>query len=393
MAAVALVATSAAACSGSSAKQAPVVTAPAPTVALLPTTTTIAPVVIPPNAAGEIAYACGGGLCLVGGDGSDPHVSPGGGGLMGFATNGRNAVAVFDAMPRENDGEMQVGPPSGRAFRTVWTFAGTLTSYPAVSPDGTKAAFLSRAGTYSSMTGGIPQGLYVVDSDGHDPHRVAANAVGPVTWDPTGTHLAFLAFSGDSDRPSAETIDVVAATGDDARQVAVVWSRATDPALQEPSDGWAWLSWSPDGRTILYSDLNGLLGTPGFNRVETFPAAGGPGTMLLAGSSLPPAPSWPTTSITYQFATYSPDGTSFAVLVTCSAATSPGNPNAGYSELELADPDGGHLRPVFDPTGTDPCKVRTPAILKAADDQPRPGLEPTYILGWARWSAAFNDGL
>ncbi len=293
----------------------------------------------------EIAYVCGT-VCLIGGDGSDPHPILTGGSLA-FSADGERVARAWNPYGEGSSvGEVDIGPSSGPPDQTVWRFVGTTSDAPAWSPDGRRLAVTVRPPDVGLLAHPTAPGLWVLNADGSDAHLVAANVAGPVTWDPTGTRIAFLAPNGPTDAPFTVSIDTVAASGGAATVIAVVWRAWVSSVESFPGDGWAWLSWSPDGQTILYTHSGGLWAMPGHAQVESVSVVGGTTKVLLGG---------PVTD-DFSDATYSPDGSKFVVAVTCNVPTSYGNPDIGYNELDIADADGTHFAPLMSPRQRRPLR-------------------------------------
>ncbi len=110
-----------------------------------------------------------------------------------------------------------------------------------------------------------PDGLWVMNVDGSNARLVSGEASGPSVWDPSGHEIAFLV--GGVGKASTMTIDTVPATGGRAKVVATV-----------PNAPWDWvsLSWSPNGKTILFTEENARLVTRSATlEVLAIPADGG----------------------------------------------------------------------------------------------------------------------
>ena len=158
-------------------------------------------------------------------------------------------------------------------------------AHPAWSPDGTQIAFLStRKSSYPAMH------LYVMDSDGSNVRSLAPSTKTrghPPVWSPDGDHIAFVAYvrtenieeyefryvvrtvssDGSNQMEFGETISNPAWSPDGGRiafmktdgethGLYVVGADGSDPRTLISFDGQSlWydtLSWSPDGREILY---------------------------------------------------------------------------------------------------------------------------------------------
>jgi Tol biopolymer transport system component len=159
-----------------------------------------------------------------------------------------------------------------------------------VSPDGTRLAFAA----------GRPGGwIYVANVDGTDVRRVTSldQAFNP-RWSPDGTKIV---FEGGPLLGDAHIYVVDLATGQT--------TRLTSDREDEDRP-----TFSPDGRTILYTTES---------RLRTVPATGGESSLLIEDAA---------------FGSYSPDGRTIAYLhnVIAPQGTFPGG-----GEIWLADADGG----------------------------------------------------
>jgi TolB protein len=110
---------------------------------------------------------------------------------------------------------------------------------PAWSPDGRQIAYLA-AGTYFGENGYAgPAGLFVMDADGSDKHRITGrgNPGSNVAWSPRGNTIAFVA---DND------IWAIDATGGNLRRVFNGQGRPTED-----------MTWSPEGRQLAFAHGDG----------------------------------------------------------------------------------------------------------------------------------------
>ncbi|MDQ2729752.1 MAG: hypothetical protein M3Y91_18255 [Actinomycetota bacterium] len=262
---------------------------------------------------GEIAYACAGVYtCVVGGDGSYPHVVklP----QRGFALSPDGTRAAYASVlggRGSNLGRVWESSSDGTGMHVVWEFVGEPQGLPAWNRAGTQLAITVKGVvpySDSPAPGATPAGLWVLDAGGGHPHRVAADVSGDVAWNPDG---ATLAYQTTSSPPQLETIS---ASGGQAKHL---------------SSSAGSLSWSPDGHTILVTS-NG--GRPGVSEIEAVPAGGGTAKVVVRRS--------PTTA--YDGAYYSPDGSQIVVGV---EEFGPEQSRRSTS-LSVAGTDGSHLTPL-----------------------------------------------
>jgi Tol biopolymer transport system component len=183
--------------------------------------------------------------------------------------------------------------PDGSAFAAVygtelWTAAanGTrarvlahdVTDIPSWSPDGSRLVFAAGGLRIASAYGGAggrlltrvadvaptwsPDGrhiafengngaLYVIEPDGRRMRRLTDNISSAPSWSPDGTRIAFSV--GEAYEPTA--IETIRADGGGLTKV------VSAPAAGDTGDVLFAPEWSPDGRTILYSDDEYLCGS------------------------------------------------------------------------------------------------------------------------------------
>jgi Tol biopolymer transport system component len=187
-------------------------------------------------------------------------------------------------------GYISVMNADGSGKTQLTNFDGRYYGEPAWSPDGSKIALTSSAGT-SDLE------IWVMQPDGSGMSQLTHTgfAVDP-DWSPDGTRITFTAHG-----PFEFDIFVMNADGSDVTRL------TTDPA----SDGGA--VWSPDGSQIAFSNSRG-----GIYQVYVMNADGTRVTQLTFGPSTNSAPAW------------SPDGSKIAFV----------SERMGTSRLYMMNPDG-----------------------------------------------------
>jgi Tol biopolymer transport system component len=171
----------------------------------------------------------------------------------------------------------------------------------AISPDGSLVAFFV----------GPPFHLFVVDAEGREPARIAADGLSP-TFSPDGSQIAYVVLN-----TGGAHVWVANADGGDAHEIL-----ADEPALIE---GVFDLAWSPTGDRIAMG--NSL---ERHEAIYTFAPDGSDFTEVIRGGS---SPFW------------SPDGSQIAYTLPHGYTTDDGEPiGEQSSRLAIANADGSNVR-------------------------------------------------
>lgn len=153
---------------------------------------------------------------------------------------------------------------------------------PAWSSDGKKIAYHAFAQTEPSRN---PE-IWVMDADGSNPKRLTDHGIDP-TWSPDGKQIAFASHrdgvfqiyvmnadgtnmrrltkgnaesSNPAWAPDGGAIAYISATGDDRRGLYLMGSDGSEPhgVAHSKHQDFCFPSWSPDGRTLVFSALTRL---------------------------------------------------------------------------------------------------------------------------------------
>lgn len=165
----------------------------------------------------------------------------------------------------------------GRVLTPKQGLGGDLNVSPALSPDGTKVAFLSERSLFSIdlFVADVQTGTVIrqLTSTALDPHLNSLQFIASAgTWNPNGTQLAVTAVSGG--RPHLLVYDVD--TGDRVREQRLT---GVDAAFNP--------AWSPDGRTIAFIGM-----TQGFTDLFGFDVASGQVTQWTDDPHTQLHPAW-----------------------------------------------------------------------------------------------------
>jgi dipeptidyl aminopeptidase/acylaminoacyl peptidase len=242
------------------------------------------------------------------------------------AVNGHVFVRVIDfgaediASIRADGTEHIASPP----FGNNWD--------PAVSPDGTKVAFLSNAGGHTD--------IYLMSADGSNLHELTSDTAveeGP-QWSPDGSRIGYASnFAGSND------IWVVDVSG----------ANRTNLTPDVPRSSQANPSWSPDGKEIAYeSNERGNWDLFAMNSDGTGARA------LTIGAPMEGAPDW------------SPDGTKIAFI----------SDKSGPTQVWVLDVSSGQTKQLSDAPGFSPYFAWSPDGTKIAFSNNRDGDHEVYTM-------------
>lgn len=195
-----------------------------------------------------------GGLFVINDDGSGLKLLELGGGQPTWSPDG-NEIAF------NTGGSLRVIRADGEKSRSLVEHkqGSSNAEFPDWSPDGSKILFSS-------------DGIWIVDSDGSNLHRLQEHVIDnrPVhpTWSPDGSQIAFTAYTGDG--PTGN-IDVVNVDGTERHTV----GQGVDP------------TWSPDGTRIAFEAIDG-----GASHIYSVRADGTDLQQLTSGPDSDHSPDW-----------------------------------------------------------------------------------------------------
>jgi Tol biopolymer transport system component len=272
----------------------------------LPTETVVPTLDAPDGLGGKIVFTCTrddlNQLCLVAPTGGKitrltseyahdyyPSFSPGGNMLL-YASNRNGGYELYIKL-------------LGSDILTQLTSDIGEVSSSAFSPDGNQIAF-------SNSVGGKPSGLWLVNKDGSNPHKIyesGGNIAGAV-WSPNGKSLAFAMSSAEA----METYEIY---------IIDLGTLEVGPVTKGhlPNAGGS-VDWSPDGRSLLL-----FAGLPGDNNIFLFDIVSGHIRQLTnGGNNAAPV--------------FSPDGRWVAF----------NSQRTGNAEIFIMKPDGSDVRQLTD---------------------------------------------
>ncbi|MDQ6840525.1 MAG: hypothetical protein M3137_19865, partial [Actinomycetota bacterium] len=268
------------------------------------------------------------------GDGSDDHPASSslqalGLGFFPSPEGTRLAYTTGQNRATPSYGTVYTASSDGSDQRAVWHFVGDPTGRLAWNPAGTKIAFSLAVYDPASGQDGNP-GLWVVNADGSDPHRVVADAIGNVAWSPDGKTLVYGAFqpSAFPSTPSEDSLDLVSAAGGRPRRL-TSWDNSPEGVPN--------LSWAPDGRTILVTSVHASDDSLDSSaKIEAVSVPSGRTKVLFRDSP----------GVTYKSAVYSPDGSHIVVNEAVPGTTVEGTSVQRGNTLIVTRADGSHPMPL-----------------------------------------------
>jgi Tol biopolymer transport system component len=204
------------------------------------------------------------------------------------------------------------------------------------SPDGTRIAFTS----FRPPVEGSPPGIYLMNSDGTEPHRLVANGFGP-SWSPSGSEVAF-------SRDEAGNVDIFVVNIDGSGL-----TRLTDDASRDVSP-----SWSPDGAHLAF--VEGVGGSA--TGVLSVMNADGSDPQAILSGHVAGDPRW------------SPNGDKIVF-------ESPRGPNPdGPTDIYVVQVDGGGLAALTDDSARDLSPAWSPDGTKIAFSSDRQGTRQIFVM-------------
>jgi Tol biopolymer transport system component len=202
--------------------------------------------------------------------GSDPMISPDGS-KIAYCSLRDNIYSQIYVMNSDGSAQKRITDiKTGDACGPAW------------SPDGTKIAYYAFANPQPSRNPGI----WVINADGSNPNKLTDHGMDP-SWSPNGQQIVFAshrdgvfqiyAMNADGSgvkrltkhnaedsnpvwAPDGSSIAYISATSDDRRGLFLMGPDGSDPhgvAYSKHQD-FCFPSWSPDSKTIVFSELNRL---------------------------------------------------------------------------------------------------------------------------------------
>jgi TolB protein len=286
------------------------------------------------------------------------------------AAKSAGGVIVFYS-DRDGNPEIYSIRPDGSGL-TRLTHDPGFDDSPAISPDGTRIAFLTARHDPSPRFPNLKYELYIMDMDGGNPQRltVTETAEGHPAWSPDGSRILF-----DADYDADGFAEIYTIEPDGSNLMRLTSSAANDQ----------FADWSPDGAQIAFSsDRNG--------NWDIF--------VMNADSSnqrpLTDGPDWEL------FPAWSPDGTHIAFngLV----------PNSGNTDVYVMNADGSNIRQLTDTPRFDENPAWSPGGSQIAFQTNRDGNFEIYLMNadgsdqhplapnaydemWPSWSGANTQTL